>query len=145
MNKRQEYVCGFLFDKELKNILLIEKNRPDYMAGKLTGLGGKIEDNESPLAAMIREFREEAGRYVDNWVEFCSIGSVNHKIYYFYSVVDNIYDVKQLEDEIIDHFNLNDLMVSENLPTMANLKWLLQLSLSIITNSESNKHFKIEL
>ena len=36
-------------------------NLNDYHFGKWNGLGGKLEVNESPLDAAIREFHEEAG------------------------------------------------------------------------------------
>lgn len=42
-------------------ILLIEKNRPNWQKGKLNLLGGKIEDDESPENAALRELKEEAG------------------------------------------------------------------------------------
>jgi 8-oxo-dGTP diphosphatase len=58
-----DYVCGFMFSESPQGprVLLIQKNRPAWQAGRLNGIGGKIEDGESPLDAMVREFREEAG------------------------------------------------------------------------------------
>ena len=55
------YVCGFLFSPDRARVLLIRKNRPAWQAGKLNGVGGKIEAGETPHQAMRREFREEAG------------------------------------------------------------------------------------
>jgi len=38
------YVCGFLFSFDIKNFVLIKKNRgPEGMAGKWNGVGGKLE------------------------------------------------------------------------------------------------------
>lgn len=56
------YVAGFAFDGE-GNVLLIEKRRPAFQAGRLNGLGGRVapEDGGSCLAAMVREFEEECG------------------------------------------------------------------------------------
>jgi len=53
-----EYVVGFAID-EHQRVLLIRKKRPDYQAGKLNGVGGKIEWGETPTGAMRREFLEE--------------------------------------------------------------------------------------
>ena len=53
------YVVGFVFCQEA--VLLIRKARPKWQAGKLNGVGGKIEPGELPLAAMVRECREESG------------------------------------------------------------------------------------
>lgn len=55
-----DYVVGFLFDG-LGNVLLLQKNRPDWQKGKLNGIGGHVEEGESYDAAMAREFAEEAG------------------------------------------------------------------------------------
>ena len=38
------YVLGFATDGQ--QIVLIRKNKPDYMKGKLNGIGGKIEQSE---------------------------------------------------------------------------------------------------
>ena len=48
----KEYVLAFIFDTKLNQILLIKKNRPDYQAGLLNGIGGKIEPNETPIKAV---------------------------------------------------------------------------------------------
>lgn len=60
----QDYVLGFVFDETAQNVILIRKNRPDWQAGFLNGVGGKIELHEQslcPCVAMVREFKEEAG------------------------------------------------------------------------------------
>ena len=53
------YVCGFAFCRNKSIVILIEKKRPDWQAGKLNGIGGKMEPNEHPAEAMAREFEEE--------------------------------------------------------------------------------------
>lgn len=57
----KKYVLGFLVDKKFQRVLLIRKTHPAWQAGKLNGLGGHIEECESPIMAMHREFREETG------------------------------------------------------------------------------------
>ncbi len=56
---KARYVLGFCFDFGYHNVLLIEKQRPTWQMGKLNGIGGKIEEGETPAAAMTREFWEE--------------------------------------------------------------------------------------
>lgn len=63
----KQYACGFLFSEDRKHVLLIRKNRPAWQAGKLNGIGGKLEPGETPADAMRREFREEAGLDVGGW------------------------------------------------------------------------------
>ncbi len=69
-----EYVLGFMFSPDEKKVLLIWKNRPSWQAGKLNGIGGKVNPGETPLEAMEREFIEETGfvakHYVDLTDEF---------------------------------------------------------------------------
>lgn len=67
MADRTEYCVGFLFDATAENVLLIRKLRPAWQAGRLNGIGGHIEAGEHPGAAMIREFEEEAGFWIDGW------------------------------------------------------------------------------
>lgn len=55
------YVLGFCFNAALNKVVLIRKNRPQWQAGKLNGVGGHVEPWELPLGAMVREFREESG------------------------------------------------------------------------------------
>ena len=56
----REYVLGFAFTPSKKAVLLIKKARPKWQAGKLNGIGGKVEEADFDLAAtMVREFQEE--------------------------------------------------------------------------------------
>lgn len=57
-------VLGFAFD-DLGRVALIRKNRPEWQRGKLNGVGGTIEANESGPKAMSREFFEETGVSID--------------------------------------------------------------------------------
>jgi 8-oxo-dGTP diphosphatase len=59
----RRYVLGFVFDLEYRDVLLIQKARPAWQAGRLNGLGGKMEEGETSYQAMERELAEEtAGR-----------------------------------------------------------------------------------
>ncbi len=73
-----EYVVGFAFDADLKEVALIRKKTPEWQAGLLNGLGGHVDEGETPEQAMVREFYEEGGveTNVDHWVYFMDkIGS----------------------------------------------------------------------
>ena len=46
------------------DILLVLKDRPAYLAGRLNLVGGKIEPGETPEQAAVRELKEESGFHV---------------------------------------------------------------------------------
>lgn len=53
----KKMVAGFLFAGNF--VLLVEKQKPIWQKGLLNGVGGVIEQHETPLDAMRREFHEE--------------------------------------------------------------------------------------
>lgn len=53
------FVLGFYITRS--GAILICKTRPEWQRGKWNGIGGRIEEGETPLQAMVREFEEEAG------------------------------------------------------------------------------------
>lgn len=55
------YTLGFVFNPERTHVMLIRKTRPQWQAGLLNGIGGKLEEDESDSECMIREFKEETG------------------------------------------------------------------------------------
>jgi len=78
--KSKEYVLGFAFDKLRENVVLIEKNRPEWQKDKHNGVGGKVEEiDNSPVHAMVREFKEETGcnTTIDDWNHFAIMSCEN--------------------------------------------------------------------
>lgn len=55
------YVVGFLFSEDQKQVVLVKKKRPQWQAGFYNGVGGKVEYAETFSNAMLREFQEETG------------------------------------------------------------------------------------
>lgn len=126
------YFClGFLFSRSLDQVLLIRKNRPAWQAGKLNGIGGKIEPNETPIEAMRREFWEEAGLSITDWTKFARLAKP------FEFCVDCFYAVgepnhaKTQTDEVLEVWSLP---LFYNVPVISNLHWLLPLAQDHIKN-----------
>lgn len=117
MNK---YVVGYLFNKK-DEVCLIEKNRPDWQKGRMNGVGGHIEDDETPEQAMIREFKEEAGATV-KWREFCFLHGPTYELYCFTSRDD--VKVDTMTDEVISWYHI-DKLPEKILP---NLKWMIPMA-----------------
>ncbi len=61
----KKYVLLLLFTKDFKKVLLIKRNKKPF-AGLYNGVGGKIEDGETVIAATIRECKEETGITITN-------------------------------------------------------------------------------
>src|SRR4030042_6702107 len=126
-----KYVVGFLFDNTLENIVLIKKEKPEWQKGLLNGVGGKIEKDETPLKAMVREFEEETSMKVYNWTEFLTLNAKNCQVYFFYAIEENITNVKTIAKEQIEIHNISTL---HYLKTISNLKWLIPMCLDIDHN-----------
>ena len=75
MTDGKRYVVGFLLSERRSEVVLIRKNRPAWQAGRLNGVGGKVEPGERFADAMAREFEEETGLATPAhaWDQICSI------------------------------------------------------------------------
>lgn len=126
--KMEHFVLGLVFNQTKDRVLLIEKRRPEWMAGKWNGIGGHIEEDETPGQAMIREAKEECGHsyLFEHKITFTCPGGT---MYVFAAIYPhNIINYKQIEDEQLSIWNVPG---PEGL-TMDNLKWIIPLCLSTI-------------
>ncbi|KKK84855.1 hypothetical protein LCGC14_2779130, partial [marine sediment metagenome] len=55
----KHYVLGLVYNIALDHIVLIKKKKPKWMNNYWNGVGGKINDNETPMEAIHRETAEE--------------------------------------------------------------------------------------
>ena len=114
-------MVGFLFNHN-NEVCLIEKNRPDWQRGRLNGVGGHIEEGESPIAAMNREFLEEAG-VCAIWRQFCLIHGSQYELYCFTS---NTFqdEPKTMTDERISWYPVSSLPPN----IIASLAWIVPMA-----------------
>lgn len=149
MNKN--CVLGFFFNPSKDKVLLILKNRPDFLKGLYNGIGGKVEKGEKYINAIKREFKEETGIdiEIERWVHYHSmfVEPLEGNCYYiqsYYCVAkteEEFYSFSQTTDEKVSCFN------SKNLPPYCfhNLEWLIPLALNKKTiKSSSIYNFKTE-
>ncbi len=143
MSNVKSYVVGFLFSEDRRKLALIRKTHPQWQAGLLNGIGGKVEENENVYGAMAREFEEEAGvkRHQCSWELFCTISGDDGKypgsagsisgdpfiVYFFYAVGD-VSKLKSMTDEKVTVIYV-DTMYKEDV--VSNLKWLIPMALSM--------------
>lgn len=126
-NHRPVYVLGFMFNRHLTQVVLIYKNRLAWQAGLLNGVGGHIENSETPLIAMAREFREETGceTATSHWHRR-SIFKQNCTVYVFRCIADMDSlegAVRTNEDQKVVVANLRD--IRDGAPKVTNLDWLI--------------------
>ena len=136
-----KYVCGFLFDKTTNLVVLIEKQKPLWQKDKWNAVGGKIELNETPLQAMVREFKEEAGIDIDDWKQYCTLRDSDSEIHFFYSVVDaeHIMKVKTMTIEKLGIWSI-DRVNMWNFPLLPNIRWLLPMALGLIKDQRTESY-----
>lgn len=122
-----QYVLGFLFDMNSTHVALIRKKKPEWQAGRINGIGGKIEGDELAEEAMRREFLEEAGLNISGWDQYAIMKGKSWECFCFRSWSPDIYAVRSMtEEEII----ICDIIClpSECIP---NLHWLIPLALDV--------------
>lgn len=121
-----KYCLGFLFDDK-QNVALILKQRPQWQKDRLNGIGGKVEEGETALEAMRREFREEAGVDVSSWEHFATLEGQAWHVFVF-----RAFDNKALEaasaqtDEPI--IKVDSKVVAYFASIISNLQWLIPLA-----------------
>lgn len=130
--KKVCYCLGFLFDDRGFQVALILKQKPAWQAGKYNGIGGKVEDTESPFDAMVREFREEAGVLVEDWYAFAVMDGSDFSVTCYRAFSSEaLAKVRSMEREKVKVFPLP--IVGK---CMRNLSWLIPLALDRDTPDE---------
>lgn len=129
-----KYVCGFCFSPTLHEVALIEKTKPEWQKGRLNGIGGKIEMDESSFHAIVREFQEEAGVLNSEWKFLVNMHGKNWSVDFYYTVHD-LSELKTMTEEPIVVINVNELYEYR---TISNLRWLIPLALQRMNYPEEN-------
>lgn len=119
-------VAGLLITGDLKAVALILKNRPEWQKGKLNGIGGHIEDGETPKMAMIREFREETGVEIKRWTHFCSLSGEDWSVEWYKAF--GYHDLKSTTDEQVQWHTV-EYVIGQNSIVVPNVRWLLLMAL----------------
>ena len=130
---KQKYVLGFLFNTNFDTVVLIRKNRPVWQAGKLNGVGGKVEPGETYKEAMVREFCEETGVSFDQWHSFCALHYETADIQCYWGSSDLCWKATSATDEVVSRFEVSELTgkaVGRQL-AVPHIQWLLPMCVSL--------------
>lgn len=143
-----QYVAGLVFSKDREFVVLIRKNRPAWQAGQLNGVGGHIEEDETPIDAMRREFREETGVNFEGFEFFATLVVPTCTVHWFKAFVDDMV-LTSTTDEDVDWYNV-DRVIDPNdawgLHPIPNLRWIIPLALdtdnptAIVMDHAAYKH-----
>jgi len=79
------YVVGFMYSRLQDKVILVQKINPEWQRDLYNGVGGKIEKDETPIDAMVREFKEETKIFttVGEWKLIGIIEDGLAKVYFY--------------------------------------------------------------
>jgi 8-oxo-dGTP pyrophosphatase MutT (NUDIX family) len=121
----KRYALGFVKSMDNQRVLLLQKVRPDFMAGLFNGVGGHIEEGETPVAAMVRECEEEADLRIpeEEWMLLDVIGdeeTFEINVFYAHAEIEKAF---ARTDEPLQVFDLNEV---HRLPLAQDCKEILE-------------------
>ena len=141
----KKYCLGFAFDNSLSNVLLIEKQTPEWQKGLLNGVGGKLEDFDLSFKhAMTREFLEEVNinTTLDDWQYFAKMQGNNFEVEIFYSKLSDFSSLKQNTHEKPLFMGINQLFNKKFDNCINNLIWLVPMAMDASkTKIQSNINY----
>lgn len=128
-----ECVCGFMAVDAVDGVdglavALVRKAKPAWQAGRLNGVGGKVEPGERPVAAMVREFVEETGvqTRAAEWGHRVTLGFDGGRIHFFAARRPAAFPLTGLPGEPVAWVPVDLLGAA---PVLPNLRWLVPLCL----------------
>ncbi len=127
----ERMVVGFAFTADRKGVVLIRKNRPEWQAGMLNGVGGHIEGRETPKQAMAREFEEETAIHVQlrRWEEIVQMSNGKNWEVTFFRVFLSPHDIHFMTSMTDEKVILVSCENENELNMIPNLSWLIPLAL----------------
>lgn len=136
------YVVGFLFSPSMGQLVLVQKQRPQWQAGRFNGVGGHVEEGETFHGAMVREFREETGKEVLQWTRYCTLNCEHAIVVFYYAVAEDFNKVETTTDEEIMLWDVDYVMELDRDEILPNLRWLIPMAQSFF-KGESAEEFVV--
>lgn len=124
----KQYVLIGIFSRDLQEVMLVLKDRPDWQKGRLNLVGGKIEENEISYDAAMREMHEETGLYCNIVLNGKIIGD-DFEVF-CYSGISDKKEISQGigETESVAWYSLPDILSDSRL--IENLKTIIPAMLN---------------
>lgn len=124
---------GLIYTPDLKQVLLIEKQKPASHKGQLNGLGGKCETNEQVNKCIAREIKEEANILIpeENWLKIGIMDWEEWNVHIFATIYNGDKgEVKALTKDSVKWYEINSLPNN----VISNIPWLILLGIDCLTN-----------
>ena len=138
--EKRRYCVGYLFSPDFSRVVLIRKARPEWQAGLLNGVGGKLKDGEEPLRGMEREFMEETANKAD-WHPLARLDFPEATVWFFWAVSASFMDCTSVTDEKIEFHWTKSLQDRDDL--VPNVRWLVPMAVSL-SKGEHARHFMVQ-
>lgn len=131
-------------------VLLIRKSHPDWMKGKLNGVGGQLREGERPIVAMIRECSEETGLQIgaDLWNEFLIMSGDEpnpFQVFCFYAISNRIRDARTPLHgaEPVEIWDVSKLLEfpKQQHQSVANVAWMVTMALRMMSVDKVHMYF----
>lgn len=137
--KKITYVVGLMFSADHSQVALIRKSKPEWQAGKLNGIGGKVDLGEDAPAAMVREFLEESGVETTphQWRHFLELnGGEKFQVDCFVTSGD-LLALKSTEEEQIE-ISFTAALHPLRQDVVENLPWIVGLAIDHLSDRRPN-------
>lgn len=124
----KQATLAFIFTPDFTKVLLIHKLSPEWQKGKVNGVGGKTEAEETPRECITREVFEETALVfdIDSWIEVGEMKEDGMQVSVFTVIYDgDLNNAKSNDKEEIEWVDTDSL--PENV--ISNVRWLIPLSL----------------
>ena len=116
-------------------MLLIRKTKPDWQAGKLNGVGGKVEPTDpTTYCAMAREFREETGLDSEPtaWKRFAIMEFSDARVHCFTTVFiwKQFKQARSTTEELLEDYQFDERFLEkmQHRNALPNLAWLIPMA-----------------
>ena len=137
MYAKQHYVVGLAFNLDFSKLLLIRKTKPAWQAGKLNGIGGKVEQGENARDVMVREFEEECGLKTrhEDWVQLANFFSDEAVVTFFYAKLPDSFIANYTSPTEEQVLCCNTAAAMKDHSIIVNLRWLIPFA-TLIESAE---------
>jgi 8-oxo-dGTP pyrophosphatase MutT (NUDIX family) len=88
VSKMKRYTVGFMMSPSMTQVALITKGMGHIDEGRLNGVGGEVEDRESPDDCMYREGIEELGKGANHlaWTKYAVVRGAGYDLHFYWAL-----------------------------------------------------------